>query len=168
MMDNHGQPCNQTVAKPYAVQRLRQQQQQQYKNQQQQQQHEHEIPLNVMENNVEFHDDGLEGSGGGHNEREFILSHNMHPLQPLNALTEGREEEDEAVTGKKIKRSEVLSYEKSLLGEINFKEIKRFLFKWFRFFLLKSTFCISLVIQFKISYIYNIIAKGTFYNLVLF
>ncbi|TMW49726.1 hypothetical protein DOY81_005190 [Sarcophaga bullata] len=108
MMDNLGQPCNQTVAKAYAIQRLRQQQ---YKNQQQQ--HEHEMPLNVMENNVEFHDDGLEGSGG-HNEREFILSHNMHALQNLNALTDGRGEEDETVIGKKIKRSGVLSYEKSL------------------------------------------------------
>ena len=125
MMNNLGQPCNETVAKSYAVQRLRQQQQQHYKNQQQQQQYEHEMPLNVMENNVEFHDDGLEGSGG-HNEREFILSHNMHPLKTLNALTEGREEEDDAVTGRKIKRSGALSYENSLLGEINFQKIKAF------------------------------------------
>lgn len=125
MMDNLGQPCNQTAAKAYAIQhqqqhyKQQQQQQQQYKNQQQQLEHEQEMPLKVMENIVDVHDDGLEGSGD-YNQQDFILSHNMQAIHGLNAR-----KLDETIRGQKINRSGDLSHKNQFRGEITFIYILR-------------------------------------------
>ncbi|KAM7350549.1 proctolin receptor [Cochliomyia hominivorax] len=103
MMDNLGQPCNQTVAKAYAIQQ--QQQHKKYLQQLQKQQEYHQ--QQQQEKFVEFLDE-TEGSGE-RNDQEFILTNDMNVLQKLSMLKRnGAAEEgggDGGGSGLKRKRS---------------------------------------------------------------